>query len=173
MVAAREDAVLWSTDFHYEKGIDRLSNHSVGRGCAAPQSDTALMIGIESTMVNQVLLHLGAALTAFWGIAHLFPTRSVVKGFGDISLDNKRVITMEWIIEGVSLIFIGVVVSGVTCMDHTSEVSKAVYLISFAMLNTLSVISLFTGFKVSFLPYKLCPVIFTTSSVVILLGSYL
>ncbi|UCG56381.1 MAG: hypothetical protein JSU70_16150 [Phycisphaerales bacterium] len=121
-------------------------------------------------MVNQVLLYLGSVLTIFWGTAHLFPTRSVVKGFGDISLDNRRIITMEWIIEGVSLIFIGVVVSGVTYIDYTSAVSKAVYLISFAMLNTLSVISLFTGFKVSFLPYKLCPVIFTTSSIVILLG---
>lgn len=121
-------------------------------------------------MVNQVLLYLGSVLTIFWGTAHLFPTRSVVKGFGDISLDNRRIITMEWIIEGVSLIFIGVVVSGVTYIDYTSAVSKAVYLISFAMLNTLSVISLFTGFKVSFLPHKLCPVIFTTSSIVILLG---
>jgi hypothetical protein len=41
------------------------------------------------------------------------------------------------------------------------------------MLNTLSVISLLTGFKVSFLPFKLCPVIFTTASILILLGSYI
>ena len=97
----------------------------------------------------------------------------VVKEFGDISIDNQRIITMEWIIEGVSLIFIGVIVSAVTYIDHTHVISKTIYWISFIMLNTLSIISLMTGFKVNFLPYKLCPVIFTTSSVLILLGSYI
>jgi len=123
-------------------------------------------------MANQVLLYLGSALLLFWGIAHLFPTRSVVKGFGEISLDNRRIITMEWIIEGASLIFIGAIISFVTYMDYTSAISRAVYWICFIMLNTLSVISLLTGFRINFLPFKLCPVIFTTSSIMILLGRY-
>jgi hypothetical protein len=124
-------------------------------------------------MVNQILLYLGSALPLFWGIAHLFPTKSVVEGFGDISLDNRRIITMEWIIEGVSLIFIGILAASVTYLDYTSVVSRAVHWLSFGVLNTLSIISLFTGFKVSFVPFKLCPVIFTTSSILIMLGSYL
>ena len=124
-------------------------------------------------MVNQVLLYLGSAFVLFWGIAHLFPTRSVVRGFGDISADNRRIITMEWIIEGVSLIFIGALVSSVTFIDHASVISQTVYWVSFVMLNALSVISLLTGFKVNFLPFKLCPVIFTTSSILILLGIFI
>jgi hypothetical protein len=80
---------------------------------------------------------------------------------------------MEWIIEGVSLIFIAVIVAAVTSIDHTSAISRTVYWISFVMLNTLSVISLLTGFKVSLVPFKLCPVIFTTASILILLGSYI
>lgn len=124
-------------------------------------------------MINLVLLYLGAALTGLWGIAHLFPTRSVVKGFGDISLDNQRIITMEWIVEGVSLIFIGVLVAVVTVIDPASVVSKAVYLVSALALIVLASVSLFTGFKVNFLPFKLCPVIFTVSAVLILLGSIL
>ena len=124
-------------------------------------------------MVNQILLYVGSAFLLFWGVAHLFPTRSVVKGFGDISVDNKRIITMEWIIEGVSLIFISVIVAAVTSIDHTSVISRTIYWISFVMLNTLSVISLLTGFKVSLVPFKLCPVIFTTASILILLGSYI
>jgi hypothetical protein len=122
-------------------------------------------------MANQVLLYSGSFFLLFWGIAHLFPTRSVVKGFGDISIDNKRIITMEWIIEGVSLIFIGVVVSCVTFLDYTSVISKTIYWIVFVMLNTLSAISLLTGFRIGFLPYKLCPVIFTLASIFILMGS--
>ena len=124
-------------------------------------------------MVNQVLLYLGSAFVLFWGIAHLFPTRSVVRGFGDISADNRRIITMEWIIEGVSLIFIGALVSSVTFIDHASVISQTIYWVSFVMLNALSVISLLTGFKVNFLPFKLCPVIFTTSSILILLGIFI
>jgi hypothetical protein len=77
---------------------------------------------------------------------------------------------MEWIVEGVSLIFVGVLVAVVTAMDYSGAVSKAVYWIAFAMLNTLSIVSLFTGFKISFWPFKLCPVIFSTSSILILLG---
>ena len=127
---------------------------------------------LEVFMVDRILLYLGAALPLFWGVAHLFPTRSVVRGFGGISLDNQRIITMEWIIEGASLIFTGAIVASVTYIDHTSVISRAIYWICFMMLNTLSVISLMTGFKVSLVPFKLCPMIFSTSSILILLGSY-
>ena len=48
-------------------------------------------------MPNQILLYIGAALPFLWGISHLFPTASVVKGFGNISADNKNIITMEYI----------------------------------------------------------------------------
>ncbi len=124
-------------------------------------------------MINLLLLYLGAILTILWGVAHLFPTKSVVKDFGGISFDNKMIITMEWIVEGVSLIFIGAVVAVVTYLDPSSVVSRAVYWVCFVALNTLSLVSLFTGFKVNFLPFKLCPVIFTASSILILLGSYI
>jgi len=124
-------------------------------------------------MTNQVLLYLGSSFLFFWGAAHLFPTKSVVKGFGDISLDNRRIITMEWIIEGLALMFIAAVVASVTYFDYASAISRTVYWLSFVMLNTLSVVSLFTGFKVNFLPYKLCPVIFTTASILIVTGSYI
>ena len=121
-------------------------------------------------MLNQILLYSAAAFIMIWGFAHLFPTRSVVKGFGDISKDNQRIITMEWIIEGISLIFFALIVSSVTYIDHTSIISKTIYWISFGMLNTLSIISLLTGFKISFIVFKLCPFIFTTASILILLG---
>ena len=124
-------------------------------------------------MVNQVLLYSGSVLLTFWGVTHLIPTKSVVKGFGEISSDNKRIITMEWIVEGVSLIFIAVIVSSVTYIDYTSEISRKINWICFGMLNVLSVISLLTGVKVSFLPFKLCPVIFTTTTIFIVLGNYI
>ena len=123
-------------------------------------------------MTNQILLYIASALLIFWGIAHLFPTKSVIKAFGDISIDNKRIIAMEWIIEGIALIFIGVIVLFVTVIDHTHTISRAVYRISFLMLSVLTVVSIFTGARVNFLPYKLCPVIFITASILIILGCY-
>jgi len=122
-------------------------------------------------MTDQILLYIGAALTLLWGIAHVFPTKSVVRGFGDISVDNRHIITMEWLIEGVALIFIGLLVVTVTLIDHVNPVSKAVDLLSVAALLALAVISLFTGFRVRFLPFRLCPFIFTVSAALILAGS--
>jgi hypothetical protein len=124
-------------------------------------------------MFNQVLLYSGSAFISFWGIAHLFPTKSVVSGFGEISVDNKRIITMEWIIEGIALIFIGSIVAIVTAIDHTSSISLVIYLCSMVVLIVLAIVSFFTGFKISFLPFKLCPVIFITSAVLIIFGGFL
>ena len=123
--------------------------------------------------MNHFFLDLASAFLLFWGVAHLFPTKSVVKGFGGISLDNKRIITMEWIIEGVFLIFIAIIISLVTYVDDSSSIAKMIYWLCFIVLNVLSGISLLTGFKIKFLPFKLCPVIFTTASILILLGSFL
>ena len=124
-------------------------------------------------MSGQILLYLGSIFILFWGVAHLFPTRSVVKNFGDISRDNQLIITMEWIGEGVALIFIGVLVAAVTFIDYHSPVSMAVYRIVFIVLNLLSIISFFTGFRIEFLPFKMCPIIFSTASVLFIVGAYL
>jgi len=123
--------------------------------------------------MNQILLLTGSCIPIFWGIAHLFPTRSVVKNFGDITKDNQHIITMEWIIEGVALIYIGIVVACAALMDPQSAVASIIFPVSSLMLFILAGISAFTGFKVNFLPYKLCPVIFTVSAILILLGSYI
>jgi hypothetical protein len=125
-------------------------------------------------MVRKILILIGGFLTATWGIAHLFPTKNVVKGFGEISVDNTRIITMEWMNEGFTLIFIGLLVIAVALIGGmNSKVSKSVWLLSFIMLETMSVLSLFTGFKIDFLPYQLCPVIFTVSGLLILQGVFI
>jgi len=118
-----------------------------------------------------VLLYLGAALTALWGISHLFATRGVVAGFGEISDDNRHIIAMEWIVEGVSLILIGILVAVVTLIGPDAVVSTTVYIVSAVGLLVLALVSLFTGFKVNFLPFKLCPFILTASAVLVLVGA--
>lgn len=124
-------------------------------------------------MNGALVTYIGSFLTFGWGLAHLFPTRTVVNAFGEISADNRRIITMEWITEGVALMFIGVLVAIVTYLDRRSLISQAVFWTSFGALNALSVVSLFTGFKNSHFAFKLCPLIFTGSSLLIVIGSYL
>jgi hypothetical protein len=121
-------------------------------------------------MINPIFAYIGAGLTILWGIGHLFPTKNIVADFGDISEDNRNIIKMEWIVEAVALIFMGVLVVTVTAVDATNPVTRAVYWLVVIGLNVLSVVSLFTGFKVNFIAFKLCPVIFTGSSILIGLG---
>ena len=80
---------------------------------------------------------------------------------------------MEWVIEGIALIFIGLINAIVTTIDHTDSISMVIYLSSAVVLTVLAVVSYFTGFKISFLPFKLCPVIFITSAVLIIIGGLL
>ena len=123
--------------------------------------------------MNEVFLYIAVAATLLWGVAHLFPTKGVVAGFGDISTDNRRIITMEWIVEGVALISIAAFVAVATFIDRSSAVSGAVYAVAIATLVVLAVVSLFTGFRIAFLPFRLCPVIFGASALLIALGAWL
>ncbi len=64
-------------------------------------------------MEGRILFVISGLLNIFWGISHLFPSGNVARGFGSISLDNTRIILMEWINEGFTLIFIGLLVNTV------------------------------------------------------------
>jgi hypothetical protein len=121
-------------------------------------------------MIGRILLYLGAALPLIWGVSHLIPTRSVVRGFGDISQDNKYIVSMEWIVEGVALIFTGALIITVTFIDPLNIISIATYIVSSCFLVIMAIVSIFTGFKIDFLPFRLCPFIFTSSAILISAG---
>ncbi len=120
-------------------------------------------------MANAIF-YIGAALPIIWGISHLFPTKNVVAGFGEISVDNRHIITMEWIIEGVTLIFIGLLVALVTYTEPLSTISFYIYCAAACVLFVLAIVSFFTGYKINFLPFKMCPFVFTSSGVLIIGG---
>ena len=120
--------------------------------------------------MDRLLRYAGSGLTVLWGIAHLIPTRSVARRFGDISADNRRIVNMEWIAEGIMLIFAGLLVISVTAMDPSSGISTVVYFLSVLTLLAMAMVSLFTGYRVDFLPFRLCPVILTLSAGLITAG---
>jgi hypothetical protein len=123
--------------------------------------------------MNAILLYLAAAIIATWGIAHFFATRGVVAGFGELTTDNRRIITMEWIVEGVALISTATFVTTATVIQPGAAISRAVYAVAIGTLIALAIVSLFTGFHIRFLPFRLCPFIFAISAILIAWGAWL
>ena len=123
-------------------------------------------------MTNEVLLYTGSAISIVWGIAHLAPTKPIVKGFGDISADNRRIITMEWLAEGFTLIFIGLLVLLITALyDYSNAVSILVYRVSAGMLVLMAALTALTGSRTKIIPIKICPFVKISVAVLFILGS--
>ncbi|MGA2143327.1 MAG: hypothetical protein ABSG94_13060 [Brevinematales bacterium] len=124
-------------------------------------------------MLAKLLVIIGGSLNVIWGASHLFPTNSVVKGFGDISQDNKRIVQMEWINEGFTLIFIGLLVIIATVISNENTlILQFVYLASSIMLFSMAILSLFTGYRIKFIFFQLCPLIFSVSGLLIFQGIF-
>jgi hypothetical protein len=124
--------------------------------------------------VNEILLYIGSGVIILWGIAHLIPTKSIVNGFGKISEDNKKILTMETIAEGFTLCFIGVLVLLVTLLaGYEAEAANIVYLASAVMLLVMALLTALTGARTALLPYKICPAVKTIVAVLFILGSVL
>jgi len=118
-------------------------------------------------MTASILLYIGSVVIILWGISHIIPTKSVVAGFGSLSTDNSRIITMEWVAEGLTLIFIGLLVLATTLIIGPGSPNASLIFYSAAvMLIVMAVWSAFTGARTSILPMKACP--FVKSIVAIL-----
>jgi hypothetical protein len=123
-------------------------------------------------MFRKLLVMFGGLLNIIWGASHLLPTDSVVNGFGNISIDSKRILLMEWINEGFTLIYIGVLVVLVALVNkEINRTSKIVYITASIMLFSMALVSLFTGFNIDNIFFKLCPIIFSVSGIMILQGA--
>lgn len=122
--------------------------------------------------IGPVLLYTGSIAIIVWGIAHIIPTQSVVSGFGAISQDNLRILTMEWIAEGLTFCFIGALTLFLTLsVEPQSTIIANVYRICAIMLIVMAVLSLFTGARTSIIFFKICPAVKTTVAVLLLLGT--
>jgi hypothetical protein len=124
--------------------------------------------------MNEMLLYIGSGVIILWGIAHLIPTKSIVSGFGKISEDNRKILTMETIAEGITLCFLGVLVLLVTLLaGYEAKAANIVYLASAVMLLVMALLTALTGARTVLLPYKICPVVKTIVAVLFILGSVL
>jgi len=110
--------------------------------------------------MGPTLAYAASVIIVLWGIGHVIPTRSVVTGFGDITLDNRRIITMEWIAEGLTLCFLGVLGAFVVLGGGlTYPVGRTVIRVVAAMLFVMAGLTAATGSRTSIRPIKACPVV--------------
>ena len=123
-------------------------------------------------MVLAVLVYIGSIMVVLWGTGHIFPTKNIVKGFGTLSDDNKKIITMEWIAEGMALIFLGLLPLFTVIFSDGSEIAFYISILGSAvMLIAMAILSSFTGARTTVLPMKMCPFIKTLGALLMILGA--
>jgi hypothetical protein len=108
--------------------------------------------------VGDVLAYVAASTLIVWGAAHAAPTRAVIAGFEPLARDNRLVLAMEWIAEGVAHVFTGTLVLVVTVVGGSGdEVSAAVYRTAAGALVVIAVLTALTGARTPPLPFRICP----------------
>ncbi len=121
--------------------------------------------------MNETLVYIGSAIIILWGIAHIVPTKAIVNGFGDITADNKKVVAMELIAEGLTLIFLGALPLLVSLLtDDASKATDTVYLACAGMLLVMALLTGLTGARTATIWYKICPAIKTVVAVLYILA---
>ena len=124
--------------------------------------------------MNDTLIYIGSAIIILWGIAHLIPTKQIIKGFGDISGDNKKILAMELLSEGLTLIFLGVLpILIILYVDSQSLTAHIVYFAEAGMLLVMALVTTFTGARTPVFWYKLCPAVKVIVAAFFVLGSVL
>lgn len=121
--------------------------------------------------MNVIAVYAGSIIIIIWGIAHIFPTAAIVKGFGEISTDNKRILVMEWVGAGLWMIFIGTLCLLITALLYGRDnAAQVVYVAASAMLLISAALGFFTGFRTAIIPIKLCPFVQIICALLLICG---
>ena len=119
------------------------------------------------------LAYAAAGLTGLWGVAHAVPTRQVLAGFAPISVDNRRVLLQEWLAEAFTMWGVAALVIVVTAAGGGASVTAWVYRMAALLLLALAVLTGLTGARTPVIWFRICPVLLTSSAVLLLLASVL
>lgn len=125
-------------------------------------------------MVSDILIYASAAIAVGWGVAHLAPTRAVVSGFGELAAGNRLILTMEWVGEGATLIFVGVLVAVVGSVGAaTDQLATAIKLLAAGMLVAMAVLTATTGARSDVVFFKICPAVKAIAALLLLASSWI
>lgn len=119
-----------------------------------------------------LLAYLASAILIAWGSAHLAPTRTVAASFGAISADNRRILVMEWMAEGITHISIALLVILATAVEGAGDpTTQLVYIVSAGILVVLAVLTAATGARTPVIWFRVCPVVLSSSAALLILAS--
>lgn len=121
--------------------------------------------------MSATLAYLAAAVIALWGVAHAIPTKQVVAGFGAISIDNRRIITQEWIAEAFTMWFLAAIVVLATAFGDAGTIAPWIYRAVAVMLIAVGALTAATGARTAVVWFKICPVLLTSTAVVLIIAS--
>ena len=120
---------------------------------------------------NLVSIYVGSAIFFIWGVPHIIATRDVVAGFGPISTENERIITMTCISDGLLLCFIGSLVLLTTIWGgHNNPVTVNIFRLSALTLVLLAVLTWLTGARTKIVPMKICPFVKLLAAILFFIG---
>jgi hypothetical protein len=107
---------------------------------------------------GELMLYLGSIVLVIWGAMHILQgTPGVVSGFGALSDDNRRILTMEWVGGGLTLCFIGALVILMTLAgDIQSAVAVLVIRFQAVVLVIRAIWEAMTGAKTPVIQFKIC-----------------
>lgn len=109
-----------------------------------------------------------------WGVSQILPTKSVVAGFENLTNDNRYIITMEWVADGLSFIFVAALIGAVTWSSGATEVAQALlYRVSAGFLIAVGVWTAMTGARTGVIWFKMCPVVMAITSGLLVVASLL
>jgi small-conductance mechanosensitive channel len=95
--------------------------------------------------MRQVFLYIVGIISVTWGIIHLFPSKNIAFKYGKLMVENTQNLTMEWIIESIIMILLGLLILGLNIPDYKkNNRSKATKLISTIALAVLLLLSLYS-----------------------------
>lgn len=124
--------------------------------------------------IGEILILVGGGMIFLWGLGHIAPTKAVVVGFDSISAENRRILVMEWLVEGLTLCFVGVLAI-VTVLVLGADVRGTALVVRMlaGFLLALAGLSAATGARTSIIPMKLCPLVKTVVAALLITGSLL
>lgn len=118
--------------------------------------------------------YVGSAILLAWGLAHLAPTRAVADGFGPISRDNRRILVMEWIAEGIMHIALATLVVIITAVEGaTAPATELVLAAVAAVLLLIAALTAATGARTPVIWFRVCPFVLTGVASLYLLAAAL
>jgi hypothetical protein len=122
--------------------------------------------------VADALAYAAGVVLIAWGTAHIVATRPVLALYGELSKENSRVWVMEWVAEGLTHIFVGVLVVVITALEGASASGSTVVYMSCAVFDlVLMVWTAATGARTPYVWYRICLAVLTAVAGLLIVAS--